>query len=200
VAAESGRPGGFSARRGWTGELDRKARGLEWLLLDVDGVLTDGRLHVGPDGELFKSFHVRDGLAIKLAQAAGLRVGLLSARDSEIVRRRAAEIGIEEIVQGREDKGAAFAELLAAQGLAPERVAYAGDDLPDLAVLTRVGLSAAPADAAPEVLAAVDYVTTAAGGRGCVRELVERLLTARGSWSRLVGAFAGAPPDDGRQR
>ena len=200
MAAESGLPGGFAANRSWTDELDRRAREVEWILLDVDGVLTDGRLHVGRDGELFKSFHVRDGLAIKLAQAAGLRVGLLSARDSEIVRRRAAEVGIEEIVQGREDKGAAFAELLAAKRLAPERVAYAGDDLPDLAVLARVGLSAAPADAAPEVLAAVDYVTAAAGGQGCVRELVERLLTARGSWSRLVGALAGAPPDDGRQR
>jgi 3-deoxy-D-manno-octulosonate 8-phosphate phosphatase (KDO 8-P phosphatase) len=198
VDADAPIPGRFAANRSWTDELDRRARALEWLLLDVDGVLTDGSLHVGPEGERFKSFHVRDGLAIKLAQAGGLRVGLLSARESEIVRRRAAEVGIEEVVQGREDKGAAFAELLSQHGLAPERVAYVGDDLPDLAVLARVGLAAAPADAAPEVLAAVDFVTAAAGGRGCVRELVERLLTARGSWTRLVGAFAGSPPDDGR--
>jgi len=178
------------ANRGWTPELDRKARRLEWLVLDVDGVLTDGRLHVSADGELFKSFDVRDGLAIQLAQAGGLKVGLLSARSSEIVERRAAEVGIAEIIQGSDDKGAALGQLLARRGLDAAAVAYMGDDLQDLSALAVAGLSAAPADAAAEVRAAVDYATAAAGGRGAVRELVERLLVARGSWAAIVARLA----------
>ena len=178
------------ANRGWTPELDRKARRLEWLVLDVDGVLTDGRLHVSADGELFKSFDVRDGLAIQLAQAGGIAVGLLSARSSEIVERRAAEVGIAEIIQGSDDKGAALRQLLARRGLEAAAVAYMGDDLQDLAALAAAGLSAAPADAAAEVRAAVDYATAAAGGRGAVRELVERLLVARGSWAAIVARLA----------
>ncbi len=110
ASSSSERMDAIAPNRSWGPELDRKARALRFLLLDVDGVLTDGRLHVGVEGEVFKSFHVRDGLAVKLAQAAGLSVGILSARSSEIVARRAAEIGIEEIVQGEEDKGAAFAQ------------------------------------------------------------------------------------------
>ena len=178
--------------RSWTPELDRKARALAWLVLDVDGVLTDGRLHLGTEGEVLKSFHVRDGLAVKLAQAAGLEVALLSARSSPIVARRAAEIGIEEVLQGHEDKAAAFAELLERRGIAAAAVAYVGDDLQDLPVLRAAGLSAAPADAVAEVRAAVDYVTGARGGEGCVRELVERLLAARGAWSAAVERLAGA--------
>jgi len=190
----------FVANRGWTPELDRRARALACLVLDVDGVLTDGAIHVGPEGELFKSFHVRDGLAIRLAQAAGLEVAILSARDSEIVRRRAAELGIAEVLQGRADKGAALRELLERRAFAPETVAVLGDDLPDLPALALAGLSAAPSDAAPEVRAAVDHVTDAAGGRGCVRELVERLLVARGAWQAALAGFSppGAPDDRDR--
>ncbi len=179
------------SNRSWTPELDRKARALDWLVLDVDGVLTDGRLHLGEAGELFKSFHVRDGLAMKLAQAAGLRVAILSARTSEIVRRRAAEIEIEEVIQGSSDKGHALRELLDRQDLAADAVAYVGDDLQDLPVLTAVGLSMAPADAVAEVRQRVDYVTEARGGNGCVREVVERLLTARGAWRSQVHRFTG---------
>jgi 3-deoxy-D-manno-octulosonate 8-phosphate phosphatase (KDO 8-P phosphatase) len=184
----------FSANRSWTPELDRKARALSWLVLDVDGVLTDGLLHVGPEGELFKSFHVRDGLAVKLARAAGLKVAILSARDSEVVRRRAGELGVDEVVQGREDKGAAFVELLGRHGATAADAAYVGDDLQDLSALGLAGLAAAPADAAREVRAAVDYVTEAAGGRGCVRELVERLLGARDAWSPVLAALAAREP------
>jgi len=191
---------GFAPNRTWTAELDRRARDLDWLLLDVDGVLTDGRIHVGPEGELFKSFHVRDGLAIKLAAAAGLSVGILSARASEIVARRAAELDLTEVLQGREDKGAAFRELLERRGLVPERVAYVGDDLQDLPVLAAAGLSAAPADAAPLVLSAVDFVTAAAGGHGCVRELVERILTARDQWSGILSGFAARDLSDAGRR
>ncbi|HLF56778.1 MAG TPA: HAD hydrolase family protein [Thermoanaerobaculia bacterium] len=185
--------------RSWTPELDRKACALAWIVLDVDGVLTDGRLHLGNDGELVKSFHVRDGLAVKLAQAAGLQVAILSARSSEIVARRAAEIGIAEIVQGCEDKAAALRELLARRGVASAAAAYVGDDLQDLAALRAAGLSAAPADAVAEVRDAVDYVTDARGGDGCVRELIERVLVARGAWSAAVERFAGAGAPDGER-
>jgi 3-deoxy-D-manno-octulosonate 8-phosphate phosphatase (KDO 8-P phosphatase) len=187
----------IAANQSWTPELDRRARGLRFLLLDVDGVLTDGRLHVSPDGELFKSFHVRDGLAIQLARAGGIEVGILSARSSEIVERRAAEVGIGEIVQGARDKGAAFRELAARKGLAAAEIAYMGDDLQDLAALAAAGIAAAPADAAAEVRAAVDYVTAARGGEGAVRELVERLLGARGSWAALVARLAAGGATDG---
>lgn len=184
----------FSANRSWTPELDRKARELAWLVLDVDGVLTDGLLHMGPEGELFKSFHVRDGLAVKLARAAGIKVAILSARTSEVVRRRAGELGVDEVVQGREDKGVALAELLARHGAKPAAAGYIGDDLQDLPALGLAGLSAAPADAAPQVRAAVDYVTEAVGGRGCVRELVERILTAREAWAAILAGFAAREP------
>jgi len=180
----------IETNQGWTAELDRKARELRWLVLDVDGVLTDGKLHVSADGELFKSFDVRDGLAIRLAQAGGLTVGILSARSSEIVERRAAEVGISEVIQGSGDKGEAFRELIARRELDPETVAYMGDDLQDLAALRASGFSAAPADAAAEVRAAVDFVTAAPGGSGAVRELVERLLVARGSWPAIVARLA----------
>jgi 3-deoxy-D-manno-octulosonate 8-phosphate phosphatase (KDO 8-P phosphatase) len=186
----------ISPNRSWGPELDRKARAVRFLLLDVDGVLTDGRLHVGVEGDLFKSFHVRDGLAVKLAQAAGLSVGILSARSSDIVARRAAEVGIEEVVQGHEDKGAAFEQLRARLALDAGAIAYVGDDLQDLAVLARVGLAAAPADAVEAVRSAVDYVTGARGGDGCVRELVERLLVARGAWAAVLSRFAPPRPDD----
>jgi 3-deoxy-D-manno-octulosonate 8-phosphate phosphatase (KDO 8-P phosphatase) len=180
----------IATNQSWTAELDRRARELSWLVLDVDGVLTDGRLHVSADGELFKSFHVRDGLAIRLAQAGGLTVGILSARASEIVARRAAEVGIAEVIQGSGDKGEAFRELLARKALAPASVAYMGDDLQDLPALRAAGFSAAPADAAAEVRAAVDFVTAAPGGNGAVREVVERLLVARGSWPAIVARLA----------
>lgn len=186
----------FAVNRSWTPELDRRARGLRWLVLDVDGVLTDGRLHVGVEGELYKSFHVRDGLAVKMAQTAGLAVGILSARSSEIVARRAAELGVEEILQGQEDKSLAFQALLERRGLAPEQVGYVGDDLQDLPVLRVAGLSAAPADAVPQVRAAVDYVTEAGGGRGCVRELVERLLGARDAWAAILRSYTAPEPRD----
>jgi 3-deoxy-D-manno-octulosonate 8-phosphate phosphatase (KDO 8-P phosphatase) len=187
----------FARNRSWTPELDRKARRLGWLLLDVDGVLTDGRLHYGPSGEALKVFHVRDGFAVKLAQRAGLAVGIVSGRDSAIVAERSRELGIEEVVQGRNDKGAALRELLARRGLEPSQVAYIGDDLPDLPALALAGFSAAPADAVAEVRAAVDFVTEAAGGAGAVRELVERLLVARRAWDAVLASFREDEAGDG---
>ncbi len=153
---------------------------LRFLLFDVDGVLTDGRLFYLGD-EVAVAFDVRDGVAVGRARDAGLGVGLLSSRkDSPAVARRAAELGFDEVLVGCRDKAAAFADLLARRGLEASEVAYVGDDLVDLPVLRRAGLSAAPADAAPEVRRSVDLVLDAPGGRGAARELVDRIVQALG--------------------
>lgn len=172
-------------------ELARRAAAIEWLVLDVDGVLTDGRLVYGPEGEALKVFHVRDGLALRMARRTGLKVGILSGRSSPPIAFRARELGVDELILGRSDKGVAFAEFLARQGTDPERVAYAGDDLPDLPVLRRAGLGFAPADAAAEVRAVAHVVLDAEGGRAAVRELIERLLRARGAWEAAVAEGFG---------
>jgi 3-deoxy-D-manno-octulosonate 8-phosphate phosphatase (KDO 8-P phosphatase) len=148
----------------------------------VDGVLTDGRLFYGPEGAVTKVFDTKDGLGIELARAAGLKVGLLTGRADAATEARARELKLDAHYRGRGDKAAGFAAFLAEQGVAPEEVAYAGDDLPDLPVLSRCGLAAAPADAAPEVRAVADLVLACRGGHGAVRELVERILKARGDW------------------
>jgi 3-deoxy-D-manno-octulosonate 8-phosphate phosphatase (KDO 8-P phosphatase) len=149
------------------------------LALDVDGVLTDGGLYYGPAGEALKRFHVRDGHGLVLLHGAGLRSAILTARTSEIVETRARELGIGHVLQGRKDKGRGLDELLALAGLPAARVAYVGDDVNDLPVLERVGFSACPADAAPEVRARVHHVCEKRGGRGAVRELCDLLLAAR---------------------
>jgi 3-deoxy-D-manno-octulosonate 8-phosphate phosphatase (KDO 8-P phosphatase) len=171
-------------------QIDTRAARLRLLLFDVDGVLTDGTVFIRGDGAERKGFYIRDGAAMVWAQRAGLRVGLLSGRPSEATTRRAAELGISMVSQGP-DKGAAYSELLATNGLTDDQVAYMGDDLIDLAVLGRVGLSAAPADAAEEVRARVHWVSRRAGGRGAVRELIELVLRAQGRWDTLVDALRG---------
>lgn len=159
---------------------------LRLVLSDVDGVLTDGRLWLLPNGEEIKAFHVRDGLGIALAQRAGLRVGLLSGRFSSAVESRARELGVTLVRQGVPDKAAALRELLAQEGLAGHEVAFMGDDVSDLAVMSEVGLSGAPADAPFEVRARAFMVTQTAGGQGCFREFLEAILRARGDWDGLL--------------
>ena len=181
----------------WTPELSTRARGLEWLLLDVDGVLTDGRLWFDAKGEVVKVFDVRDGLGIRLLTEAGIQVGILSARSSPIVEKRSRDLGLSEILQGRDNKLDSFRDFLARHALAADAVGYLGDDLLDLAVLGACGLSVAPADAVSDVRNRVHYVTAATGGRGAVRELAERLLVARGVWDSIVERFAF--PADSRE-
>lgn len=168
---------------------DPKARAaaIELLLLDVDGVLTDGGLLYADDGHELKRFHVRDGSALKLWHAAGKRSAIVSGRQSGAVERRAAELGVGPVLQGRADKAGAFDEVLGACGLHPGQVCAVGDDYPDLPVLRRAGLAVAVADAAPEVRAVADFITTARGGHGAVREVVEWLLRAQGRWEELLG-------------
>lgn len=151
------------------------------VVLDVDGVLTDGRLWYGSDGETVKAFHVRDGHGIKMLIAAGVGVAVISGRRSAAVTARMRELGVSDVAQGVSDKARALAELLKRNAVDARRVACLVDDTPDLGLMAAVGLPAAVADAHPEVLAAARHVTSAKGGRGAVREFCDWLLTARGA-------------------
>lgn len=162
-----------------------RARRVEMLLMDVDGTLTDGSLAVLPDGEEVKSYDVRDGLGILLAQLAGLRLGIITGKTSKSLERRAERLHIFEVHQGILDKTKALREILDKQALAAEAVAYIGDDLGDVAVMKSVGLAAAVADAHPEVRRHAHYICRTEGGRGAVRELIEFILDAQGKWEAV---------------
>lgn len=159
-----------------------RLRRIRLLILDVDGVLTDGRVYYGPEGAEWKSFHVHDGLALARAAAAGFPVAVVSVRRSEAVARRCAELGLTEVHQGVEDKVAVYEALRARHGCRDVEVACMGDDLADLPLLRRAGLRLAPADAVPEVRRGADWVSRFGGGRGAVREVLEALLRARNAW------------------
>lgn len=174
--------------------LAERCRRLKLVLSDVDGVMTDGTVLLLPDGLEAKAFNIRDGLGIVLAQRAGLKLGLISGRSSESVARRAAELRMAVVRQGVRDKGAELRAVLAELQLSPLEVAYIGDDVNDLPVITQVGLSAAPADAPFEVRNAAFMVTEAAGGRGCLREFLEAILRARGDWERVLAEIGVALP------
>jgi len=166
--------------------VQEKAKSIRMIMMDVDGVLTDGRVLYAAEGVEIKAFFVRDGLGLRLAQRAGLLTAILTGRVSGAVARRAKELGISEIHQGIPNKVETYEMLLRRHGLTDETVAYVGDDLNDLPLLTRAGLSAAPADAADEVKAKVAYVTARGGGRGAVREVIDLILKAQGRWERAM--------------
>lgn len=159
-----------------------RAKAIRLLILDVDGVLTDGRLVYGPAGEELKVFHVQDGLAIVAAQRSGLIVAVISGRASPAVSRRMADLGVLEVHQGTDDKEAVLDTLLRRRRVTPQETAYMADDLPDLPLLRRVGLALAPTNAAAEVKRVAHWVGRRPGGEGAVREAVEAILRARGSW------------------
>jgi 3-deoxy-D-manno-octulosonate 8-phosphate phosphatase (KDO 8-P phosphatase) len=175
-----------------TEPLAARAARVRLLLLDVDGVLTDGRIVYADDGTEVKRFHVRDGSGLKFWRDAGKRAAIVSGRSSAAVTRRAAELGISPVLQAQGDKLPAFERVLAEVGVTAAEVCAVGDDLPDLPVLTRAGLAVAVADASPEVRAAADYVTVTPGGAGAVREVVEWLLKLTGEWDRIVASFRPA--------
>jgi 3-deoxy-D-manno-octulosonate 8-phosphate phosphatase (KDO 8-P phosphatase) len=173
-------------------EFAHRAAALEWVLMDVDGVLTDGRLVYSRSGETLKAFHVRDGMGMRLAQRDGLKLGLISSRAAAPLTRRAEDLHLDAVLTGREAKGPAFDDFLERYRTQPQNVAFIGDDLQDLIVLARAGLAFAPADAVPEVHAVAHYVLSANGGHGAVREMIELILKARGSWDRLLASFTFA--------
>ena len=177
-------------------EVRRLLDPVRLLVLDVDGVLTDGSLWYGPGGEEFKRFHVRDGLAVRLLVDAGLAVAIISGRTSEAVAVRCRDLGVDAalVIQGSRDKSADLDRLESILGLSDGQVAAIGDDLPDLPLLARAGFTACPADAAPEVAAACDHVCGAEGGHGAVREVAELLLKAQGRWVSATGRWLVAAP------
>jgi 3-deoxy-D-manno-octulosonate 8-phosphate phosphatase (KDO 8-P phosphatase) len=170
--------------------LHAKASRVRLLLFDVDGVMTDGVVIMHADGSESKGFHIRDGAAIVWAQRAGLTVGLLSARTSGATAQRAAQLAIRTVSQGVTNKLAGYEQIIEDTGVTDEDVAYMGDDLLDIPVLQRVGLSAAPADAALEVRDRVDWVSPSGGGRGAVRDLIELVLRAQERWDGIVQQYA----------
>lgn len=180
--------------------LVERCRAIDALVLDVDGTLTDGRIIYGDDGVESKQFHVRDGSGLKFWSAAGKRAAIVTGRRSEVVSRRAGELGISLVYQGVSRKDAVWAELLSVWSCPGEHVAVVGDDLPDLPLFRRAGLRIAVADAVAEVQQAADYVTRKRGGRGAVREVIELILQAQGRWTSVVEAYGdgawrqGNPP------
>lgn len=188
----------------------RRTAAIRLLVLDIDGVLTDGRLYFGPRGEALKVFHVRDGHGIKRLDEAGIVVSVISGRRSKMVAARCAELGVKHILQGASDKVAALGRLLARTGVVPAECACVGDDVTDIPLMRKVGLAFAVADAHREARAAADVVTSLPGGCGAVREVCDYLLSARlaaarpsaarPSAARLRAARGAAPHRVSRQR
>jgi len=170
------------------GALDR-AKKIRMVIFDVDGVLTDGGIYVGAEGELFKPFFCRDGLGITLARKNGLKTAIITGRNSPQVERRGEELHIDAIWQGCMDKRQAYGELKKRFSLKDEEVAYIGDDLIDLPILVQAGFAAAVADAAPEVRQRVHVVSGFPGGKGAVREILEFILKAQEKWESIVEEF-----------
>lgn len=166
--------------------VDKRAAAVRMVVLDVDGVLTDGRLHYGPEGEAVKVFDVRDGHGIKLLMRSGIEVALLTARCSPMVATRARELDIGHVLQGQKNKASGLAELLERTGVSAQACAYMGDDWPDLPVLKRVGLAATVADACAEVRGCAHWIAQAKGGHGAVRELAQMILHAQGKLATLL--------------
>ena len=171
-----------------------KAARVTLLLLDVDGVLTDGGIVYDDGGREIKRFHVRDGHGIKMLQRAGVAVGVITGRTSAVVTFRAKELGISLVRQGATDKVAAWREILASRGDAPEGTAYVGDDIVDVPLMKSVGFSAAPADAESYVLETADFISSKAGGHGAVREIVEFILRSGGRWDAATSRYLGGDP------
>lgn len=170
--------------------LNERMKNIRCLLSDVDGVLTNGAIVYDNNGVETKRFSVRDGLGIKLWQRAGHSFGIVTARNSKIVEKRTAELGVDIVRQGFEEKLPVVLEIIDSLSLSPEQTAYVGDDLPDLKVIQSVGLGVAAGDAVAEVKQAARFTTSAKGGSGVVRELVETILKAQGKWPELIADYS----------
>jgi 3-deoxy-D-manno-octulosonate 8-phosphate phosphatase (KDO 8-P phosphatase) len=169
--------------------IDRRASRIKLLLMDCDGVLTDGRLWLTPDGDEQKAFNTHDGLGLSLLHRAGLKSGIISGRSSKAITRRAGELGIEFVRQGDPDKIQAFEEVIKLAGVAESEVAFVGDDLTDIPIMRRAEFAVAVADAVEETRDVAHYVTRAKGGHGAVREVIEMILKSQGRWQELVDKY-----------
>ncbi|HKU73333.1 MAG TPA: HAD hydrolase family protein [Pyrinomonadaceae bacterium] len=170
-------------------EVQKRAARIKLLLMDCDGVLTDGRVWLFENGEEQKGFHTRDGLGIDLLHRAGLRSGIISGRTSSAVQKRAQGLDMSFVIQGCEDKQKVFGEILARAGVENLEVAYIGDDLNDIPLILQSGLGVAVADAALETREHAHYVTNAAGGFGAVREVIELILKSQNRWDDLIASY-----------
>jgi len=166
-------------------KLDARARRVRLAIFDVDGVLTDGTIFIGPTGEAFKAFSILDGHGLKMLREAGIMTAILSGRSHRAVDRRAKELSIDHVIQGKSDKLPEFDKLIKRLKLAAKDCAYMGDDLPDLPVMRRCGLAVAPANAVKAVKDAAHHVTHARGGNGAVREMCELILRHRKQLGRV---------------
>ncbi len=169
--------------------ITEKARAVRLLVLDVDGVLTDGRLYFSEDGQELKTFDTQDGHGIKMLQQAGIACAIITGRNTQLVARRAANLGIKHLLQGREDKGVALRALAQELAIALDEIAYMGDDWPDLPAIRMAGLGVAVANAHKEVRHHADLVTTARGGRGAVREICDLILEAQGLYQQALESY-----------
>lgn len=169
--------------------VKEKIQPVKLLVLDVDGVLSNGQLIFNSEGIETKAFNVKDGLGIKLLQKTGVQVAIITGRISNMVANRAKSLGIEDVIQGREDKGVALTALCAQHNIQPSQCAYMGDDLPDISALSKVGFSCAPNDAHAEVLARVDYVSAKKGGNSAVREVCDVIMQAQNTYNDAIKSF-----------
>ncbi len=167
-------------------ELGKIARNIKLLILDIDGVMTDGSIILDNEDNEFKAFHVRDGHGIKMLVGAGVQVAIISGRQSKVVERRARELGITEVYQRCHAKTVAFDHIAQKYGLSDREVAYVGDDIVDIPILNRAGLSIAVGDATEETKKSADMITRNFGGRGAVREVTDFLLRAKGLWESMA--------------
>ena len=170
-------------------KIEARARPVRMIVFDVDGVLTDGSLYYGDDGQEYKAFNSRDGHGIKMLRASGVEPAIITGRTSQVVLNRARNLGIVHLFQGADDKLLAFEQLLASVALAPEQIAYMGDDLVDLPVLRRCGLAIGVPDAPEEVKARCHYITRAEAGRGAAREACELIMRAQGTWAAQLALY-----------
>ncbi|HDQ03008.1 MAG TPA: HAD-IIIA family hydrolase [Deltaproteobacteria bacterium] len=173
--------------------MKEKLRGIRLLILDVDGVMTDGRIIMDNAGREMKNFDVRDGHGIKLLQRYGIKVAILTGRKSKVVEHRAKDLEIGDVYQGALNKKEIFEKILLKHGLPENKVAYVGDDIVDIPVLKRVGFSAAVSDALDVVKNEVDYITINSGGHGAVREICDMILQAQGNWAQMAARYDFSP-------
>lgn len=169
--------------------IEDRAKKIKMFIMDVDGVLTDGRIVLGNQGEEFKFFHVQDGVGITFAHRAGLKTAIISARKSEVTERRARELGVNALCQVEDGKAKAYERILKDYGLKEEEVAYIGDDFHDLPLLKRVGLAVSVPNGRDEVKAITHWTTKAAGGQGAVREVIEVILKSQGKWEEVTKKY-----------
>ena len=169
--------------------IKEKLKGIKLLILDVDGVMTDGRIIMDNEGKEIKNFNVRDGHGLKLVQRYGIKVAILTGRQSKVVEHRAKDLDIKDVYQKVFNKKDVFEKIMKNHKLSPDEAAFIGDDIVDIPVLRRVGFSVAVADAADVVKKSVDYVARNSGGRGAVREICEMILKAQGKWPEIAAKY-----------